>query len=58
MNCFEWLFGNRRPTRRSFYVDDLDPAIPPWTFVREVGKRQPGRNNMSCEKAPVRRGET
>ena len=24
----------------------------------EVGKRQPGRNNMSCEKAPVRRGET
>ena len=63
------------PLHRSFYVDDLDRAIPPFTFVREpglpdsrsifhvfkymdvseVGKRQSGRNNMSCNKAPVRR---
>ncbi len=61
---------------RSLYVDNLDTAIRPFTFVREPGlpdrrrmfhvfkyldvsevgtRQQSGRNNMSCEKAPVRR---
>eukprot|EP00434_Breviolum_minutum_P035113 symbB.v1.2.031083.t1/scaffold3512.1/size84356/4 len=45
MNCFEWLFP--RPPGRLLYVDDLDRAVRPFTFV---GKRPPGRHNISCEK--------